>query len=405
VKVLLVADFYPPAPGGLEAHVRRLALALHRAGDRVVVVAGGGSPRRAGEPSDEDGILVHRLGVSVARVPGIYRTPARAFHPPWADRDFQRGLGEILRGLDPDVVHAHGWCGFSAAASCAGRWPLVVTLHDYGLRCPKKNLLRGDRECLSGRGVRCANCAGREQGPAKRCVLGGALACTAPRLPGRVARFIAVSRHVALRHLEEPAFRRVGVEVIPNFLDVPAEPFAPPTGSEVLFVGPADRHKGLQVLLQAWRSVPSGFARLTVVGATAAQVNATAADGVDFTGRLDGAAVWRRLRAAALVVAPAIWPEPCPTVVLEALAAGRPVVASGVGGHPDLIVDGRTGRLVPPGDARALAVAIVDLLADRPRLREMARAARVSAHQFDTPSVVSRIQTVYADVLANRSVR
>ncbi len=401
MKVLLVADFYPPAPGGLEAHVRRLAHALRRAGDEVAVVAGGGPSA----PEDDGGVPVHRLAVGLDRLPGAYRTPGRSFHPPWADARFVAGIAAVARRFAPDVVHAHGWCEFSAAVACGDRWPLVVTLHDYGLRCPKKTLLRGGHECGRGRGLRCATCPGPEQGAVKRCLLAGALARTVRRSPARGAHFLAVSRHVAARHREDPALRLARIDVVPNFLDLPAGPPAEPDGTGVLFVGPALRHKGLPVLLRAWPDVRPHHARLTVVGVDAGTVAPPGGRAVEFAGRLDADGVWRRLREAALVVAPAIWPEPCPTAVLEALAAGRPVVASDTGGHRDLVTTFRTGLLVPPGDPRALAAAVTELLADPARLRTMARAARDSAEQFGTAAVVGRIRAVYAGVSAGRGVR
>jgi glycosyltransferase involved in cell wall biosynthesis len=194
--------------------------------------------------------------------------------------------------------------------------------------------------------------------------------------------------------------------VIPNFLDLPPEPLTAPAGTGILFVGPADRHKGLHVLLRAWPHVRPADARLTVVGADRGEPDvAQGGRAVDFAGWLGPDGVRERLRAAALVVAPAIWPEPCPTAVLEALAAGRPVVASDIGGHPDLVVRGRTGLLVRPGDPGALAAALSGLLTDAPRLQAMARAAHDSAEQFGTAAVVGRIQAVYAEALAGQGLR
>jgi glycosyltransferase involved in cell wall biosynthesis len=401
MKVLLVADFYPPAPGGLEAHVRRLARALVRSGHDVTVFAGGAGTRFPGA-STPDGVPVYRTRLDLDRVPMAYREAGRSFHPPWPDRTFTRALRGLLDRIDPDVVHAHGWCEFSAVAAAAGRWPVVVTLHDHGLRCPKKNLLRGEGECARGRGWHCLTCPGPEQGPAKRVALGAALALTAPRLHAGVARYIAVSRHVARRHLDTYP-RPDRVEVIPNFIDMPSVPFTEPDGDSVLYIGPADRHKGLAVLLAAWRGLAARPERLVVVGADVTDVApARVPDRVEFAGRLVGDQVWRRLRAAALLVVPSVWPEPCPTVVLEGLAAGRPVVASRVGGIPDLVVDGETGVLVPAGDPRALAGAIASVLADRDRLTAMAKSARQSAEAFDTNTVVPRIVAVYAAVAGRR---
>jgi glycosyltransferase involved in cell wall biosynthesis len=400
--VLLVSDFYPPAPGGLEAHVRRLGHGLVRAGHDVEVVAGGPADPGAA-PRDDDGIPVHRGGTSVGRLPGAYQQADRPFHPPWPDREFQRRISQVAGSFGPDVVHAHGWSEFSAAAVCRRRHPLVVTLHDYGLRCPKKNLLRGEHECTSGRGMRCVTCPGGEQGAAKRAILSTALGRTVPRLDGRVALFLAVSEHVAARHRETRL--QASVEVIPNFLDLPAGEFQAPAGTGILYVGPADRHKGLSVLLAARARLPAALAPLVVVGAGAGTAAGTGTAGVEFAGRLTGDALWQRYQAAAIVVVPSIWPEPCPTVVLEALASGRPVVGSRTGGIPDLVEHGRTGLLVPPDDPVALAAAIAELLGDRDRLRAMARAAWQSARSFDTTAVVARIESTYGKVLAEWSPR
>jgi glycosyltransferase involved in cell wall biosynthesis len=188
--------------------------------------------------------------------------------------------------------------------------------------------------------------------------------------------------------------------VIPNFLDPPPDGPREP-GRDVLFVGPADRHKGLGVLLRAWARVPTGLGRLVVVGTDGPPGGVP---GVEFAGRLTGAPLWARYRAAAFVVVPPIWPDPCPTVVLEALAAGRPVVGTRVGGIPDLVVDGASGLLVPPGDPDALAAGVEALLTDRARLSALALAAAVRAREFATPVVVRRIAGVYEDVTAARAV-
>ncbi|HEX8253890.1 MAG TPA: glycosyltransferase family 4 protein [Thermoanaerobaculia bacterium] len=89
-----------------------------------------------------------------------------------------------------------------------------------------------------------------------------------------------------------------------------------------------------------------------------------------------------------------------PTVLLEAMAAGLPVVATRVGGIPEIVNDGATGILVPPGDAEALASGIEELLADRERMRRMGALATDSAMtRFSTAAWVSRLTAVYDEVL------
>jgi glycosyltransferase involved in cell wall biosynthesis len=91
-----------------------------------------------------------------------------------------------------------------------------------------------------------------------------------------------------------------------------------------------------------------------------------------------------------------------PTVLLEAMAAGLPAVASAVGGIPEIVTPDVTGVLVPPGDAETLAAAIVDLLHDAPRAARMRRCAQMLADErFSTRAWIGRLEKVYAESVAS----
>jgi glycosyltransferase involved in cell wall biosynthesis len=95
--------------------------------------------------------------------------------------------------------------------------------------------------------------------------------------------------------------------------------------------------------------------------------------------------------------------EGTPVALIEALAAGRPVVATRVGGTPDLLRDGAYGRLVPPADPRALAEAILSVLADPAQARERAQAGR--AHvlaQYDVGRLVEDVDHLYRELLTSK---
>jgi glycosyltransferase involved in cell wall biosynthesis len=405
MKILLVADFYPPDPGGLEAHVKRLARALAQHGHDVLVAAGGGAEEDAAiPPQGRDRVRVARLPLAIGRLP-LAAQAGHVYHPPWADRAFTRRLAHLADAWQPEVVHAHGWSEFSAVEA-VGSVPLVVTLHDYGLCCPKKTLLRAGRECERGRGARCVTCSGESQGVVKRAGLAAALAVTSVRVRRGARRYLAVSNHVAERHVAgglDPAL----LQVVPNFLDLPERaPPVPEGPARVLYVGPDSAHKGRGVLLEAWELLDRSDervrdARLVLVGAGADPGLAR----VELAGRLKGDALWRRYREASVVVVPSIWPEPCATVALEAMGWGRAVVASRTGGLGDLVADGVSGTLVPPGDAEALAGALRTLLAEPGRAAGMGDAARARAHAFSAAAVVPRIEAVYREVVGSATVR
>ncbi len=96
---------------------------------------------------------------------------------------------------------------------------------------------------------------------------------------------------------------------------------------------------------------------------------------------------------------PSLFPDPCPTVAIEAMASGVPVVASHVGGLPDLVLDGETGLLVPPGSAEALGSAIQRLVQDPVMARRMGAAGQQRASAFTASTVIARLEEIYAELL------
>ncbi len=144
-----------------------------------------------------------------------------------------------------------------------------------------------------------------------------------------------------------------------------------------------DRRKGLHVLLEAWENIVGQAvpdASLRVLGRVH---GLTAPTGVTFTGEVDPDQVPLHFAAADLSVLPTLG-DNCPLAVLESLASGCPVVASRVGGIPEVVVEGETGWLVQPDDPEALAAAILDALKNASDRRRRALKARHEAEgRFD----------------------
>lgn len=393
MRILQVCDHYPPDAGGLATHVRRLARHLASRGHRVEVLAAG----EAGAEIDEGHFRVRRIRSSFSRLPRVYEEGSPPFHPPWPDRGFRRGIEAAAASFEPDLVHAHGWCAFSVAA-CSGAWARssVCTLHDYGLACPKKSLLRFDAECGPGRGRACLRCD--DLGLAKRAGLALALERTVPRLAGRMRLMIAVSDHVSRRVAEAGVDPRL-LRVVPNFIDLPhragSAAGSPAADSpSILFVGPAAPHKGRQVLLEAFRSLRDRSLDLKLAGGD----GTLAAQAVSDLGQRREAELAGLYRDALLLVVPSVWPDPCPTVALEAMAWGRPVIASATGGLTEIVEDRVNGLLVQPKDSAALLRAITLLLDDAELRERLGQGARDSVRRFSSEVVVPELEAIYSEV-------
>jgi glycosyltransferase involved in cell wall biosynthesis len=318
-------------------------------------------------------------------------------------RDAIRQLRRLVRDERPDVLHVHNlFPALSPAVirAAADRGvPVVATLHAYRLLCLPATFLRG--------GEICELCLGRTpwRGVVHRCYRGSAPASAslatslvAHRLLGsfdRVGLYLAVGEFLRSKHVEAglPAER---VVVKPNFAWESAQRQGP--GEYFLFLGRLSPEKGGDDLLAAWRDVG---APLLVVGdgPEGARLRRAAPATVEFRGQVSAAeALGLLLRARALVL-PARSYEGCPRSVLEAFAAGVPVLASGIGGIPELVEPGLSGLTFPPRDPRAIAHAAHALLDDAEAER-LGRGARgLWEERFSPERALAGLERAYARAL------
>jgi len=406
MRLLLLAQFFPPDIGGEERHVFNLANTLADRGHDVAVA----TQRVDGVPDQEvlpSGVRVHRFATTAMRLPGVY-SGSRRHHPPFPDPLGVRELARIVRRERPDVVHAHNWIVNSALAlrrrSATGpRFGLVLTLHDYSGVCATKRLMRSGGVCEGPCIARCLPCATAHYGPVIGPVTMAATMAMRRWKDRAIDHVVSVSRAVAEgnRIPDGPAS-----SVIPNFVPdstvgatggslpgLPEEPF-------LLFVGDLSGEKGLPTLLRAYESLGRTRPRLVLVGRRTPDTPARLPDGAEMHLEWPHERVLAAYRRCLFAVLPSVWPDPCPTTVLEAMAGGRPVVTTSIGGMVDMVTDSESGLLVPPGDASALAAAVSRLLADGDLRARLGAGAQVRVRAFTASAVAERLESVYARVTA-----
>jgi glycosyltransferase involved in cell wall biosynthesis len=403
--VLMLTDLYPPFIGGIEEHVRNLSHALVGRGHDVSVATMRGADLQA--ESTDGQVRVHRLRSTSQRAAGRTAPSGRPFASPFPDPEVVAGLRRLVDTEQPDVVHAHNWLGRSflplKARSGAA---MVVTLHDYGVVCAKRSMWYRDAPCSGPGFEKCLRCASRNYGTGRGLVVTLGNWATSPAEQAIVDIYLPVSSAVAQGN--ELAQRNLPYEVVPNFVpdDITgrADPDHPSLAAlpEVpfwLFVGALTPHKGVNVLLDAYAGL-NPRPPLVLIGARWPDSPTEFPAGTIVLHDLPHAAVMAAWSRASLAIVPSVFPDPCPTVAIEALAAGLPVVASSVGGLPDIVADGETGRLVPVGDAAALRTAISELHGDPETRQSMSIAARDRARRFMASSVVDRIERIYSRLAA-----
>jgi glycosyltransferase involved in cell wall biosynthesis len=403
----MLAQFYAPIVGGEERMTESLALALADRGHDVAVA----TLRQPGHPPYElrDGVRVHRLPGLAQRIGRLFSEDGRRHAPPAPDPETVIALRRVIERERPEVVHGHNWLANAyLPLRRQARAAYVLSLHDYSLVCANKRLVRKGEPC-SGPGLaKCLSCAADQYGG----IVGPPVALLTI-LSGHAQRravdlFLPVSREVAVRCGLEDA--RAPYEIVPNFLvDEPrtASPDDPrlrrlPTGDFLLYVGDVTADKGVGTLVQAHARMTTP-APLVLIGRPARDADLVPArDDVIALGLLGHDAVLAAWRRCVLGVVPSITPETFGLVALEAMAAGVPVVASRVGGLPDVVADGETGILVAPGNVGELSAALDRLIGDVGLRERLGARGAVRAGQFTPQTVVPRVEAAYERALTIR---
>lgn len=344
-------------------------------------------------------LLERRTPASALRVLGrsIYSSEAR------------RNISRLIDDIRPEVAHIHN-CHSHLTTSIleplrrAGI-PIVWTLHDYRLVCPNSDFLSGHEiceRCLPNRfyHILLRKCK-KESIGASFVAMAASIYDRITRVPSRVQRFIAPSRFLAAK-LTDGGFDPARITVLPNFVDV--EAFGTrPGGDYALFFGRLSREKGVDILLEAMARAGKGRLKILGDGPARPELERLASElglgNVEFLGYRSGSELKEILSGAQFVVLPSRWYENLPFSIMEAFASGKPVIASDLGGIPEMVDNGENGLLFPAGDAEELARRLVTLF-ESPEQREgMGLKGRQKALElYNADYHYRRITDIYGDV-------
>jgi glycosyltransferase involved in cell wall biosynthesis len=371
MRLLQVVDVLAPV-GGAQTYLRDVSELLLAAGHEVGVLHG-------------DASTVAPAGVRIC-----------ALEDP--------GAPEWIRDFEPDVAHVHSARLVPHAEHLLGGTPLVHSLHDFAFACASgTKYFRSGRACTRAHGPGCFAgafvCRHRlDPRPFVRRYREIERELPSLRADGSVIAHSEFMRSVALVN-GLPAER---IHVVPLAVAREALPPEPVAGRTIAFAGRVVPEKGLDVLLEALATAQDSWDRLLVAGDgwdldRCRQLAGRRRIGskVEFLGHLGVAGVRQALAGARVVAVPSRWPEPFGLVGLEAMACARPVVASNAGGIPEWLDDRRTGLLVPSGDVRALAAAIVSLLDDADRAEAMGLEGWRQVERFSPESHLPCLVAVY----------
>jgi glycosyltransferase involved in cell wall biosynthesis len=407
MRILMLSQSYAPVVGGVERVVEDLSHELQRRGHEVGVA----TLRQPGERPErlDNGLKVHSLSSSVYRLPGVRLDKERRHSPPLADPETIVQLRRLVRRERPDVVHAHNWLIHSYLPLDRRQdTALALSMHDYGLVCATKRFLNRGVPCSGPGPIKCIRCAAAYYSLAKGPPVAVATRLSESHVRKHVDILLPVS--TAVRDLCDIGEDELHM-VIPNFIrDLPPPPAREepqlaelPERPFILYFGDVTVDKGAGVLLQAYRSLDDP-PPLVLVGRCFLE-EAAGTPGVKVLGALPHALTMEALRRALFTVVPSVLPEAFGLAALETAAAGKPIVASDIGGLRDVVADGESGLLVAPGDREALRSAMQRLLADAGLRERMGQAGRARARSFGPETVVPRFEEAYEAAMRARRAK
>ena len=362
----------------------------------------------------ERGHSVHQYTIDNDGITGVWQqalVAGRSFY----SRPASREVSDLLASFQPEILHVHNFFPSISPAIffAASKYhvPVVQTLHNYRLLCANAMLFRDGRPCEACSvshsflpGVVHACYRGSRAGSA---IVGAATSLHAVlgTWSNRIDRYIALTQFAAqkLGNDRVPAEK---IRIKPNF--VPDRGYGEGQGGFALYAGRLTPEKGLHTILAADRlgnlPLPIHIAGDGPLRVEIEQACARPASRLIYLGQLPRSQVVEQMKRATVLLVPSLWYEGFPMVMVEALSFGLPIIASRIGGLPEMVQDGHSGLLFEPGDPSALLQTLCTFVRDTSRIEAMREASRC---QFDSHYTEQKnyeiLIEIYGELLGDQS--
>lgn len=385
-RVLLVNNLYTPhVQGGAELSVQYLAEALAREGLLPsILTVGDGNPEET-----VNGVAVHRVTDRRVRFRhALLARPSRTLQylQTLVQPSMVEAFEACVRGIAPDIIHTNNLGAFTTAIwtkAKALKIPVVHTLRDFSLIC-RGPLFRDGKPCTN----RCMGCSIPTSIHKWRSI--------------HVDAVVGNSRNTLEHHVRFGYFRNARIResiwnIVPNPPSKPRDYTS--TDLRIGFLGRFAPEKGLDLLIEAFNRLPDRF-RLVLAGRipeewVLSRISPSARSRVDLLGYVPAEDA---LQSMDLVVVPSLWHEPLARTILEGMSYGLCVIASSLGGSPELIQSGQNGFLFDPdGGGEALASLISGL--DVERVSRIGTEAHSFSRNFRAEEISSRYIAIYRRLL------
>lgn len=403
MKTILQINKFHYICGGADRYYFNLSELLRKKGHRVVNFS---MKDERNEPSEWSDYFVGNIDISKTHfdLAGL-RKAARIIY----SLESKRKIEQLIKDIQPDIAHIHNiYHQISPSILPVLKKyniPVVMNLHDYKLISPNYKFLCRGKICehkrkyyreIFHKSIKDSYIA------SSWCVLETVIHNVLNIYKNNIDLYLAPSEFIKNKFVEY-GFEPDKIKVLPYALDTDKYgnlPNKTVAQRYILYLGRLSEEKGIEVLIEAMKNIKNKVL-LKIVGEGSLlddlkrKKELEGLDNIEFVGFQSGDKLKQIISDSEFVVVPSVWYENSPLVIYEAMALGKTVIGSRIGGIPELIKEGVTGLLFEAGDSRELATKIDYLLDNDKVLTRMGEAAKVESLRFGFDKHYEKIMEVY----------